>query len=543
MKRVISVETNISDFEALEKSTCVVTKIFDDESTEVEEYSFVDSITIESGNNHVTKSLIKNIILPTEDFMTSVTLIEFKNCVFVNEVNLNFHQFDGKVIFSACIFANNFTLFGDFYNSVSFEQSSFINSKVDFQECFFKFFNFRITTFNCCDISFQETEFDDDSPLFSDIHLHRSNIRFIGTIFPTSAKLLNFLATEADSSSQIKFRLVDFNFREFRLFKAKISTLEFSECTFDCNRFEWDCECDTLIIQDCRNFRIMNLTNLKGLKHLNIHALLNTGKIILGDDVSYYLNSVKTQKDVYWLGSDEYRKPNISEIKDQLFTIVDCFATNQSKQIELVRHEIKIIEREEQILSEEGMGKRIFLSYSHDDASLADSIDTKFAQSGIQLIRDKRDIDYRESIKEFMKQIRFNDYVVLVISSSYLKSANCMYEIAELTKDENYRKRILPLIKTDTGIFDPIGRNSYVNYWQDEYKKLYSSSDMLDPLNRSGAISELLRYERIMRDLPLFLHDLADMDLILCDGVIDDIGFETILSVVNNTPYLNSFNS
>jgi len=195
-----------------------------------------------------------------------------------------------------------------------------------------------------------------------------------------------------------------------------------------------------------------------------------------------------------------------------------------------VKHGLKIVEEKHHTISKKGFN--IFLSYSHEDASLADSIDTKFAQSGIQLIRDKRDIDYRESKSDFKKQIRFNDYVILVISPNYLKSADCMYEILELTKDENHKKRILPIMKRDTDILTPIGRNSYVIYWQDEYKKLYNSSDMLDPLNRSGAIPEILRYERIMRELPIFLHYLADIDSIICDGIIDDEMFARILSIL-----------
>lgn len=329
--------------------------------------------------------------------------------------------------------------------------------------------------------------------------------------------------------------MVDFDFREFRLFNAKISTLDFTECTFNCNRFEWECECETLILQDCRNFRIMNLMSLKGLKHFNIHGLLNTGKIILSNDVVYYLKALKTPCHVFWVRADEYRPITISEFKNQLFIIVEFFIVSQSVQAEFVRHEIMVTEREEQMMSEQGLKMRIFLSYAWNDEDLADNIDAMFADAGITLIRDKRDIEYRGSIKEFMKQIRFNDYVVLVISPDYLKSANCMYEIAELTKDENYKSRILPVVKKKTGIFDPIGRNSYIIYWQDAYKKLYADSDKVEPLNRSGIISDLLRYERIMRDLPVFLQNISDMNMIQCEDSVDTDGFERMLSIINNS--------
>ena len=537
MKRPIKITANIpfgSSSDELSKTTYGVTKYFDDESTEIESYSFVSASIIKEGNNLISKSLIYKIVLPSKDLLKQVTRIEFINCVFVNEVDLNFSFFDGDVIFKECVFTNNVTLFGSFYGYVSFEQSSFVNAKINFSECLFDSFNFRIVTLNSSDVSFQETEFRDESPLFSDMHLYGSSIHFMGTVFSTSSKIFNFLSVKADYDSLIQFRMVDFDFREFRLFKAKISTLDFSECTFNCNRFEWECECETLILQECRNFKILNLINLKGLKHLNICGLLNTGKILLGDDIDYYLNALKTNKDIFWVRADERRQITLQEFKNQLFTMLEFFAANQSKQTEAVRHEIKVIEREELMMSEQGLKTRIFLSYSWKDELLADSIDAMFADSGITLIRDKRDIEYRSSIKEFMKQIRFNDYVILVISPDYLKSASCMYEIAELTKDENYKTRILPIMKPDTNIFDSIDRSSYILYWQGKYKELYASSNMLEPLNRSEVISELLRYERIMRDLPVFLQNISDMNMIKCGDSIDADGFAKMLSIIKN---------
>lgn len=538
MKRVIKAAANIpfgAHSDELSKAAHAVTKDFDDGSTEIEGYSFAKRFVIKEGDNLISKSLIQKVILPTEDVLKQVSRIEFANCIFVNEVDLNFHQFDGKVIFKNCIFTNDFTLFGSFYNYVSFEQSSFINSKVNFQDCLFAKFNFRIVTLNDSSVYFQETEFDDESPVFSDTHLYNSSLRFMGTVFPTSARVLNFQTTKADHHSFIQFRMVDFDFREFRLFNAKISAFEFTECTFNCNRFEWECECETLSFQNCRNFRIVNLANLKGLKHLNIHALENTGRIIFGDNIDYYLSALRSSKKIFWVRSNEYRQIALSEFKDQLVKLVDFLAASQQRQSEIVLQKIEAIEREKDMMSGQGLRMKIFLSYSRADESLADSIEEKFTTVGIPLIRDKKDNEYRGSIKEFMKKIRFNDYVVLVISPSYLQSANCMFEIAELTKDDNYKTRILPVIKKDTGIFDPIGRNSYALYWQEKFKKLYNDSDKLDPLSRTGAISELLRYERIMRDLPGFLQSIADMNMIVCKDFIDADMFSKMMSIVNST--------
>ena len=65
---------------------------------------------------------------------------------------------------------------------------------------------------------------------------------------------------------------------------------------------------------------------------------------------------------------------------------------------------------------------KIFLSYSWADRITADQIDKDFHDFGIQLVRDAREISYTKSIKAFMKQVRHSDFVLMLISDSYLKS-------------------------------------------------------------------------------------------------------------------------
>lgn len=115
---------------------------------------------------------------------------------------------------------------------------------------------------------------------------------------------------------------------------------------------------------------------------------------------------------------------------------------------------------------------KIFLSYSWKDKDLADDIDKKFESIGISLLRDVRDIGYTQSIKEYMKKIRKSDFAMVIISDDYLKSINCMYEMLEFIKDESYKKRILPIIKTNACIFDSNDRISYIKYWENRFEEL-----------------------------------------------------------------------
>lgn len=125
---------------------------------------------------------------------------------------------------------------------------------------------------------------------------------------------------------------------------------------------------------------------------------------------------------------------------------------------------------------------------------MADFIETSLLNYGIKLTRDVRDIGLRQNIKEFMKSIRKADYVFLIISNEYLQSIACMYEILELIKDENYDKKIIPIVKDKANIFNVIGRGKYIEYWQNRYKEMEEEASKFDVLNRLSHIDELKKW-------------------------------------------------
>ena len=80
--------------------------------------------------------------------------------------------------------------------------------------------------------------------------------------------------------------------------------------------------------------------------------------------------------------------------------------------------------------------KTIFLSYNWHDGEIADRIDKYLSgRPEITVKRDVRDIGAWKSIREFMESIRNQDYAVLIVSDSYLKSKNCMFEVMEIMKE------------------------------------------------------------------------------------------------------------
>lgn len=183
---------------------------------------------------------------------------------------------------------------------------------------------------------------------------------------------------------------------------------------------------------------------------------------------------------------------------------------------------------------EENM-KKIFLSYCWKNEETANSIDNLFNSEGIKVIRDKHDLQYRDSIKDFMEKVRDADFVIMLISKEYLESINCMYEVLEFIKDSDFRKRILPLVHQDTNIFQPIGRIDYIEFWEDEYKKLNEKAKMVSREASAEISNEIKKISNIKNTISEFISIIADMNNIIYNDTIDDERFKKLIEVVNES--------
>ncbi len=153
----------------------------------------------------------------------------------------------------------------------------------------------------------------------------------------------------------------------------------------------------------------------------------------------------------------------------------------------------------------------IFISYSHKNFDLVDKIDKDLSGVGIRLKRDVRDLKPYSGIKEFMKSIKGADFVLIVISDGYLKSRNCLYEVLELIKDDNYKEKIIPIFLDDANIFDIRGKARRIKYWQDEKVNLIRELRELD-LQNIGDLTEQLRIiDNIASNLSNFMHSVTDL--------------------------------
>ena len=158
------------------------------------------------------------------------------------------------------------------------------------------------------------------------------------------------------------------------------------------------------------------------------------------------------------------------------------------------------------------MKVNIFLSYCWNDSGEADRIYDYFNRNqNIELHKDKIDIKKWGSIKEYMQSISDMDYTILLISDSYLKSANCMYEVLEVMRNRNYRDKIFPAV-IYSGIYSPVTRAKYVKHWQDEFKELEGTLKEINVQNLGKLNEDLKRIQDISSNIAEFLDVVSDMN-------------------------------
>lgn len=181
--------------------------------------------------------------------------------------------------------------------------------------------------------------------------------------------------------------------------------------------------------------------------------------------------------------------------------------------------------------------KKIFISYSWNNKDIADMIDQKFKEKDINLTRDERDLKFKESVKEFMQSIGKHDYVIMLISDSYLKSTNCMYEVMEVMRYRQYKERILFILLRDedkkyynnyenrmkndenfinlkigTNIYDTVARIEYVKYWQGKQEELENEIKYIkEEIYKIEYLQELKRIRSILGNIGEFTELLSDL--------------------------------
>lgn len=161
----------------------------------------------------------------------------------------------------------------------------------------------------------------------------------------------------------------------------------------------------------------------------------------------------------------------------------------------------------------------VFISYAWGDEreQIVNAIDKSLQARGMKIVRDKRDLEYKGSIKEFMERIGRGDCIIVVVSDKYLKSPNCMFELVEIADNKLFENRIFPVVLADADIYRPIKQLQYIKFWEDQIRELKEFLKTVDPTNLQGIYEQLNLYDRIRDNISRLTNILSDMNSLMPD--------------------------
>ncbi len=177
--------------------------------------------------------------------------------------------------------------------------------------------------------------------------------------------------------------------------------------------------------------------------------------------------------------------------------------------------------------------KQVYISYAWGGESerLVNELDSDLQASGIQLIRDKRDLGFKGMIRDFMQQIGRGTAVIVVISDKYLKSPNCMYELVEIAHNKDIYDRIFPVVLADADIYNPVNRIKYIKHWEDKIRELDEAIKTVSSANLQGIREEMDSYDEIRDNISNLTFLLKDMNT-LTPEMHENSNFAAMISAV-----------
>jgi GTPase SAR1 family protein len=163
--------------------------------------------------------------------------------------------------------------------------------------------------------------------------------------------------------------------------------------------------------------------------------------------------------------------------------------------------------------------KEVFVSYAWTDEStaLVDKLQEAFGERDIVLIRDKNEMQYKDSIREFMERIGRGKCIVVVLSKKYLESKNCMFELTEIAERDDIRDRVFPIVLDDARIYDALDRIGYIKHWEQKKKRLDDEMKKVGGENLQGIREELDLFARIRLTIAQIVDILSDMNALTPD--------------------------
>ena len=179
--------------------------------------------------------------------------------------------------------------------------------------------------------------------------------------------------------------------------------------------------------------------------------------------------------------------------------------------------------------------KEIFISYKRggESENFVNHLDETLQRKGIKILRDTRDIPYKDSIEDFMRRLGRGKCVIAVISEGYLKSRYCMFELVQVAKNKDFYDRIFPIVLADANIYKAIDRIKYIKYWEDEIKELDDAIKGVGSANLQGIREEIDQYTEIRNTIAELTNILKKMNALSPD-IHKQSEFEELIKAIED---------
>lgn len=163
----------------------------------------------------------------------------------------------------------------------------------------------------------------------------------------------------------------------------------------------------------------------------------------------------------------------------------------------------------------------LYISYSWSNSEEIDSLCIELKKSNIPFYRDIINCGYKDNIRRFEEEIGKGAKVLVFISDAYLKSINCMYELALVFMHGNVEERLFPVVTTNNSR-DSFFSKALFEYWNTLYLQKKEILNDLPSGASLQAIKELEYCDHIVRELPKITNYLSNVNTLTIDKLSEN---------------------
>lgn len=145
----------------------------------------------------------------------------------------------------------------------------------------------------------------------------------------------------------------------------------------------------------------------------------------------------------------------------------------------------------------------VYISHKNDEESnnYVKDICIALKNGNIKYVIDFEHAKYRNNLKDFEEKIGDGLIVLPIVSESYLKSLECMYELAKTCENGHLPQRLFPLITFDIDR-SAQGLKSQLTYWNEKLQKLIAEAGDFTPGSANLCNIDIVRINIIIQQLP-----------------------------------------